>query len=148
MADSKNPPVLPEGYDPELDKANKGMAALEKERAAAQAKLDARDQKAKDKAKALMEFGAGLLGRKKDAEPVKKSKGGSISKAVMQKAGFYDKGKTEKQRQDIVKKVTTKPQRVAIVEKAFSTKNMSHGGKVGSASKRADGCAIRGKTRA
>jgi hypothetical protein len=112
MADSKNPPVLPEGYDPELDKANKGMAALEKERDAAQAKLDARDQKAKDKAKALMEFGAGLLGRKKDEEPVKKAKGGSISKAV------------------------------------FSTKNMSHGGKVGSASKRADGCAIRGKTRA
>jgi hypothetical protein len=24
MADSKNPPVLPEGYDPELEKANKG----------------------------------------------------------------------------------------------------------------------------
>jgi len=74
--------------------------------------------------------------------------GGPISKAVMQKAGFYDKGKTEKERQDIVKKVTTKPQRVAMVAKAFSTKNMNEGGKVGSASKRADGCAIRGKTRA
>ena len=76
------------------------------------------------------------------------NKVGSISKAIMQKAGFYDKGKTEKERQDIVKKVTTKPQRVAIVEKVFSTKNMSKGGKVGSASKRADGCAIRGKTKA
>jgi hypothetical protein len=74
--------------------------------------------------------------------------GGKISKAVMQKAGFYDKGVTEKERQDIVKKVTTKPQRVAMVAKAFSTKNMNEGGKVGSASKRADGCAIRGKTRA
>jgi hypothetical protein len=97
MADSKNPPVLPEGYDPELDKANKGMAAFEKEQAAAQAKLDARDQKAKDKAKALMDFGANLLKPKKeDKEPVKKAKGGMV----------------------------------------------------GSASKRADGCAIRGKTRA
>ena len=75
-------------------------------------------------------------------------KGGKISKAVMQNAGFYDKGKTEKERQDIVKKVTTKPQRVAMVAKAFLTKNMNEGGKVGSASKRADGIALRGKTRA
>jgi hypothetical protein len=74
--------------------------------------------------------------------------GGKISKAVMKKAGFYDKGVTEKERQDIVKKVTTKPQRVAMVAKAFSTKNMNEGGKVGSASKRADGCAVRGKTKA
>jgi len=75
-------------------------------------------------------------------------KGGKVSKAVMQKAGFYDKDKSKKERQEIVKKVTTKPQRVAIVEKAFSSKNMNEGGKVSSASKRADGCAIRGKTRA
>jgi hypothetical protein len=71
--------------------------------------------------------------------------GGKVSKADMQKAGFYDKDKTKAERQNIVKKVTTKPQRVAIVEKAFSTKNMKAGGM---ASKRADGCAIRGKTRA
>ena len=75
-------------------------------------------------------------------------KGGKVSKADMQKAGFYDKGKTKSERQKIVKKVTTKPQRVAIVEKAFSTKNMKAGGKVSSASKRADGCVIRGKTKA
>lgn len=75
-------------------------------------------------------------------------KGGSISKADMQKAGFYDKDKTKSERQKIVSKVTTKPQRVAIVEKAFSTKNMKSGGAVSSASKRADGCAVRGKTRA
>lgn len=72
-------------------------------------------------------------------------KGGSVSKADMQKAGFYDKDKTKSERQAIVSKVTTKPQRVAMVEKAFSTKNMKAGGM---ASKRADGCAIRGKTRA
>lgn len=94
MADSKNPPVLPEGYDPELDKANKGMAAFEKEQATAQAKLDARDQKAKDKAKALMDFGAGLLGRKKDEEPVKKAKGGMISSASKRADGCAVKGKT------------------------------------------------------
>lgn len=75
-------------------------------------------------------------------------KGGSISKVDMQKAGFYDKDKTKSERQAIVSKVTTKPQRVAIVEKAFLTKNMKSGGSVSTASKRADGCAIRGKTRA
>jgi hypothetical protein len=74
-------------------------------------------------------------------------KGGSVSKADMQKAGFYDKDKTKSERQEIVSKVTTKPQRIAMVEKAFSSKNMKSGGSV-SASKRADGCAIRGKTRA
>jgi hypothetical protein len=92
MADSKNPPVLPEGYDPELDKANKGMAALEKERAAAQAKLDARDQKAKDKAKALMDFGLGIL--KDVKEPVKKAKGGMISSASKRADGCAVRGKT------------------------------------------------------
>ena len=71
--------------------------------------------------------------------------GGKVSKLDMQKAGFYDKDKTKSERQNIVKKVTTKPQRIAIVEKAFSTKNMKSGGM---ASRRADGCAIRGKTRA
>jgi hypothetical protein len=72
-------------------------------------------------------------------------RGGTVSKADMKKAGFYDKGKTKSERQKIVSKVTTKPQRVAIVEKAFSTKNMKAGGM---ASRRADGCAVRGKTRA
>ena len=71
--------------------------------------------------------------------------GGKVSKADMKKAGFYDKDKTKSERQNIVKKVTTKPQRIAIVEKAFSSKNMKSGGM---ASRRADGCAIRGKTRA
>jgi uncharacterized protein Veg len=72
-------------------------------------------------------------------------RGGTVSKADMKKAGFYDKDKTKSERQKIVNKVTTKPQRVAIVEKAFSTKNMKSGGM---ASRRADGCAVRGKTRA
>jgi hypothetical protein len=95
MADSKNPPVLPEGYDPELDKANKGMAAYELENMKAQQKRDIQDQKAKDKAKALMEFGAGLLGRKKDEEPVKKAKGGMVSSASKRADGCAIKGKTK-----------------------------------------------------
>jgi hypothetical protein len=72
-------------------------------------------------------------------------RGGTVSKTDMKKAGFYDKGTTKSERQKIVSKVTTKPQRIAMVEKAFSTKNMKSGGM---ASRRADGCAIRGKTRA
>ena len=86
MADSKNPPVLPEGYDPELAKANKGFAAVEKEQAAAQSKLDAQDQKAKDKAKALMDF-AGSMFSKSGQEPVKKAKGGKIIKTAYKSGG-------------------------------------------------------------
>jgi hypothetical protein len=78
-------------------------------------------------------------------KPLDMKAGGTVSKADMQKAGFYDKGRTKSERQKIVSKVTTKPQRIAIVEKAFSTKNMKSGGM---ASKRADGCAIKGKTKA
>jgi hypothetical protein len=91
MADSKNPKPLPEGYDPELEKANKGMAAFEAEKA----KEGMEAQKMRDKAAALLKAGLGAFGRK-DEEPVKKAMGGMV----------------------------------------------------GSASKRADGCAIRGKTRA
>jgi hypothetical protein len=80
-------------------------------------------------------------------KPAGMKKGGTVYKTDMKKAGFYDKGKTKSERQKIVSKVTTKPQRIAMVEKAFSTKNMKSGGSVSSASKRADGCAIKGKTR-
>jgi hypothetical protein len=44
------------------------------------------------------------------------------TKKALEKAGFYDKGKTKPEREKIVTKVTTKPQRVAIVEKVFSSK--------------------------
>jgi hypothetical protein len=75
--------------------------------------------------------------------------GGKVSEAshkkALEKAGFYDKGKTKSEREKIVSKVTTKPQRLGMVEKLFSTKKMNSGGM---ASKRADGCAIKGKTRA
>jgi hypothetical protein len=51
------------------------------------------------------------------------------SKSVAQtlkKAGFYEAGKTE--RAKIIKDVTTKPQRVAIVDKLFSAKKLKNGG--------------------
>ena len=92
-----------------------------------------------------------MLGKKDTGEKTKPiddkyKKGGPVSKAVMQKAGFYDKNKTEKERQNIVKKVTNKPQRVAIVEKAFLTKKMSEGGKVaGKLATRGYGIAKNGK---
>lgn len=106
----------------------KGYDAYQAEGSKKQKELEARDEKTKDTGKKLLDFGSDMLKRPMKIE--KKAKGGPISKAVMQKAGFYDKGKTEKEQQDIVKKVTTKPQRVAMVAKAFSTKNMNKGGSV------------------
>jgi len=91
MADSKNPPVLPEGYDPELEKTNKGMAALEKERADAQAKLDARDERAKDMGKSLMKFATEVLTKQ---QPVKKAAGGSVKSASARADGCCIRGKT------------------------------------------------------
>jgi len=70
--------------------------------------------------------------------------GGKVSKAL-KSAGFYAKGTTKSEREKIVSKATTKPQRISMVEKLFSAKKMNAGGM---ASKRADGIAIRGKTRA
>jgi hypothetical protein len=70
--------------------------------------------------------------------------GGKVSKAL-KSAGFYAKGTNKSEREKIVSKVTTKPQRLGMVEKLFSAKKMKAGGM---ASKRADGIAIRGKTRA
>ena len=67
---------------------------LFRSQAAAQAKLDAQDQKAKDKAKALMDF-AGSIFSKKDENPVKKAKGGSIKSSASKRAdGCAQRGKT------------------------------------------------------
>ena len=45
-----------------------------------------------------------------------------INKKALEKAGFYDKDQTSSKRKSIINKVTTKPQRVAMVEKMFLTK--------------------------
>lgn len=53
-------------------------------------------------------------------------KGGKVSspvnKKALEKAGFYDRGQTSAKRKSIISKTTTKPQRVAMVEKMFLTK--------------------------
>lgn len=72
-------------------------------------------------------------------------KKGGLTKSL-KKAGFYGADKND--RLDIIDKVTTKPQRVAMVDKMLLSEKMASGGKVSSASKRADGCAVRGKTKA
>ena len=72
-----------------------------------------------------------------------KKKGGVIKD--LKKAGFYDAKKDKAKRLDIINKVTTKPERIEMVDKMFSAKKMAKGG---TASSRADGCAVRGKTRA
>ena len=46
----------------------------------------------------------------------------------LKKAGFYETGKDKSDRAEIIKDVTTKPQRVAIVDKLFSAKKMKGGG--------------------
>ena len=80
----------------------------------------------------------------KDMDPIPaKKKGGVITD--LKKAGFYDAKKDKAKRLSIINKVTTKPERIDMVDKMFSAKKMAKGG---TASSRADGCAVRGKTRA
>ena len=57
----------------------------------------------------------------------KKIKNGGVVRSL-KKAGFYEEGKSKPERQSIVNKVTTKPQRVKIVEEVFSDKKLKSGG--------------------
>ncbi len=61
------------------------------------------------------------------ADEGKKFKDGGVTQSL-KKAGFYDEGKSKSERQKIIDDVTTKPQRVQIVEKVFSDKKMKAGG--------------------
>ena len=45
-----------------------------------------------------------------------------VNKKALEKAGFYDKDQTSAKRKSIINKVTTKPQRIEMVEKMFLTK--------------------------
>jgi hypothetical protein len=51
----------------------------------------------------------------------------SIAKSL-KAAGFYEPSKKKSERLDIVKKVTTKPQRVKIVDEVFEGKKFKDGG--------------------
>jgi hypothetical protein len=61
------------------------------------------------------------------AEADKKMNEGGVVKSL-KKSGFYEAGKTKPEREKIVSKVTTKPQRISMVEKLFSAKKMASGG--------------------
>jgi hypothetical protein len=57
----------------------------------------------------------------------KKMKTGGVVKSL-KKAGFYEAGKNKAERIDIINDVTTKPQRLEMVDKLFSAKKMKGGG--------------------
>lgn len=83
MADPK---PLPEGYDPELEKANKGYAEYEKKQSEAQKKLDAEDVAAKQKVKNVVEKVKGAF---------KFKAGGKVSSASRRGDGCAIRGKTK-----------------------------------------------------
>jgi poly(A) polymerase Pap1 len=76
-------------------------------------------------------------------DPIPAKKKGGVVKDL-KKAGFYDAKEDKAKRLAIINKVTTKPERIEMVDKVFSAKKMSSGG---TASSRADGIATKGKTR-
>lgn len=86
MADTKNPKPLPEGYDPEREKANKGYADYEKQQSEAQKKLDSEDAAMKEKVKNVVEKVKGAF---------KLKSGGSVSSASKRADGCAVKGKTK-----------------------------------------------------
>jgi len=53
----------------------------------------------------------------------------SVAKSL-KKAGFYEPSKNKSERVKIISEVTTKPQRLGMVEKMFSDKKMKSGGNV------------------
>jgi hypothetical protein len=61
------------------------------------------------------------------ADKGKQFKDGGVAKSLKQ-AGFYEAGKNKSERIDIINKVTTKPQRLEMVDKLFSAKKMKEGG--------------------
>jgi len=46
----------------------------------------------------------------------------------LKKSGFYEAGKKKTERLKIINKVTTKPQRIEMVDKLFLTKKTAKGG--------------------
>ena len=68
----------------------------------------------------------GIGSSENDMEPRKYKKGGVIKD--LKKAGFYDAKEDKAKRLDIINKVTTKPERIEMVDKMFSAKKMASGG--------------------
>jgi hypothetical protein len=55
-----------------------------------------------------------------------KAKSGVIQS--LKKSGFYEAGKKKSERLSIINKVTTKPQRIEMVDKLFLAKKVAKGG--------------------
>ena len=108
--------------DPVTTETQKGYANYEKAQADAQKKRES-----KNKMESLLGAGMSLLSRPMK-EPEKKAKGGVIKDPTMTYQTYSKTGKPAGMKTITVKKAS--------------------GGSISSASKRADGCAIRGKTRA
>ncbi len=88
----------------------------------------------------------GVGSSENDMDPIPAKKKGGVIKDL-KKAGYYNAEGNKAKRLSIINKVTTKPQRIDMVDKMFSAKKMAKGGSVSSASKRADGIATKGKTK-
>ena len=58
-----------------------------------------------------------------------KMKEGGVAQSL-KKAGFYEDGKSKPERLKIVNRATTKPERVQIMKKLFSSKKMKEGGSI------------------
>ena len=61
------------------------------------------------------------------ADEGKKFKDGGVTKSL-KNAGFYEAGKNKSERLKIINNVTTKPQRMEIVDKVFTGEKMKKGG--------------------
>jgi hypothetical protein len=86
------------------------------------------------------------------AKPLQQNDDGTVSDPVTKETqkGYanYEAENAKKQREMETKDAKFKESIKSGVEKVRGVLGMKSGGKVSSASKRADGCAIRGKTRA
>jgi hypothetical protein len=62
--------------------------------------------------------------RRDDTDFTEYAKGGKVKSVAksLKKAGFYEAGKNKNKRLGIINKVTTKPQRMEIVDKLFLKK--------------------------
>jgi len=70
--------------------------------------------------------------RRDDTDFTQYAEGGSVKNVTksLKDAGFYEAGKDKAKRLSVINKVTTKPQRMEIVDKLFLTKKMAAGGEL------------------
>jgi len=74
--------------------------------------------------------GGNKKARRDDTDFTQYAEGGEVKNVTksLKDAGFYEAGKDKSKRLNIINKVTTKPQRMEIVDKIFSAKKMAAGG--------------------